>query len=98
MAPANPIQGKRRATEQYHVRRTLASNSEWTSRKLAFAANPILAAASPRTRDCSSAYATAWQNYRANHDLNAYLRSVAEHYATDPDYTSNIMQLSRCSY
>ena len=71
-------------------------NGEWTSQKLAFATYPSLAA-------CFSAharllqrgvYAPAWRQYQADHDLDAYIRGVAEHYATDPAYAGKITQLA----
>ncbi len=67
-------------------------NGDWQKQKLAFAVYPDLAA-------CFAAhgrllqrgpYASAWRKYQANHDLDAYLRRVAEHYATDPGYAAKI--------
>ena len=71
-------------------------NGEWKTQKLAFATYPSLAAcfaAHARLLQCG-VYAPAWQRYHANHDLDAYIRGVAEHYATDPGYAAKILQLA----
>jgi len=39
-------------------------------------------------------YAPAWQRYQGDHDLDAYIRGIAEHYATDPGYAPKILQLA----
>ena len=32
--------------------------------------------------------------YQAHHDLDAYIRGIAEHYATDLEYAAKIIQLA----
>jgi flagellum-specific peptidoglycan hydrolase FlgJ len=39
-------------------------------------------------------YAPAWQRYQGDHNLDAYIRGIAEHYATDPGYSAKILQLA----
>ncbi len=71
-------------------------NGEWKSQKLAFAVYPDLAA-------CFAAhgrllqfgpYASAWHRYQADHDLDTYIRGIAEHYATDPGYAAKILTIA----
>ena len=71
-------------------------NGEWTSQKLAFATYPSLAAcfAAHARLLQSGVYAPAWRQYQADHDLKAYIRGIAEHYATDPEYAGKILQLA----
>ena len=71
-------------------------NGEWTGQKLAFATYPSLAAcfAAHAMLLQSGVYAPAWRRYEANHDLDAYIRGIAEHYATDPGYAGKIYQLA----
>ena len=71
-------------------------NGEWTSQQLAFATYPSLAAcfaAHAHLLKCG-VYAPAWQRYQGNHDLDTYIRGLAEHYATDPGYAAKIVQLA----
>ena len=71
-------------------------NGEWTNQALAFAIYPTLAAcfaAHGRLLQCGP-YAPAWQRYQADHDLDGYIRGLAEHYATDPGYAGKIAQLA----
>lgn len=98
VAPGNNcfgIKGKTGADCQYCLTEEYL-NGEWKSQKLAFATYPTLAA-------CFGAhahllqigpYAPAWQRYQANHDLDAYIRAVAEHYATGPSYAAKVLQLA----
>jgi flagellum-specific peptidoglycan hydrolase FlgJ len=39
-------------------------------------------------------YAGAWATYQANHDLDGYIQGIAAHYATDPTYAAQIIQLA----
>ncbi len=39
-------------------------------------------------------YAPARRRYRTDHDLEAYIRGISEHYATDPGYSAKILQLA----
>ena len=63
---------------------------------MAFATYPTLAAcfAAHARLLQSGPYAAGWQRYRANHDLDAYIRAIAEHYATDPGYSPKVIQLA----
>ena len=45
----------------------------------------------------SGVYAAAWQQYQADHDLNAFIAGVAAHYATDPNYWMLITQEANSS-
>ncbi len=70
-------------------------NGEWVNQKLAFATYPTLAAcfaAHARLLQCGPA--SAWERYQANHDLDAFIRGIAGHYATDPGYAGKILQLA----
>ncbi len=58
-------------------------NEDW---RLCFAAHGRLLQRGP--------YAVAWQKYQANHDLEAYIRAIGEHYAIDPGYPRKIIQLA----
>ena len=71
-------------------------NGEWKTQRLAFAVYPDLAAcfAAHARLLQRGPYAPAWRRYQANHDLEAYIRGVAEHYATDPGYAPKIVQLA----
>ena len=40
-------------------------------------------------------YAPTWTRYRADGDLEAFIRGIAAHYATDPGYADSILQLAR---
>jgi len=40
-------------------------------------------------------YAPAWTRYRADRNLEAFIRGIAAHYATAPDYADSILQLAR---
>jgi len=99
VAPGNNAFGiKSRADDtcQYCLTKEY-TNGEWKSQKLAFATYPSLAAcfaAHARLLQCGP-YAPAWQRFQANHDLDAYIRGVAEHYATDPGYAVNPAQIER---
>ena len=71
-------------------------NGEWKHLSLAFAVYPDLAAcftAHARLLQ-RGVYAPAWQRYQADHDLDAYIRGLAEHYATDPAYAAKIITLA----
>lgn len=71
-------------------------NGEWKNQKIAFAVYPDLAAcfaAHARLLQCGG-YAPAWRRYQANHDLDAYIRAIAEHCATDPGYAPKTLQLA----
>ncbi len=98
VAPGNNcfgIKAKPEANCQYCLTKEYV-NGEWQSQKLAFAVYPDLTAcfaAHGRLLQCGS-YAAAWQKYQANHDLDAYIRAIAEHYATDPGYAPKIIQLA----
>jgi flagellum-specific peptidoglycan hydrolase FlgJ len=68
-------------------------NGQWLEMPLAFESYLTLA-------DCfadharliqSGVYAPAWQAYLAGRDLDAYIRGVAAHYATDPAYATNML-------
>jgi len=69
-------------------------NGEWTSHRLALAAYPTLNA-------CFAAHARlactrpAWQYYQRDHDLDALIRGVTEHHATNPNYATRILRLAR---
>jgi flagellum-specific peptidoglycan hydrolase FlgJ len=39
-------------------------------------------------------YAPAWQQYQTDHDIDAFIRGIARHYATDPQYAALISQLA----
>ena len=39
-------------------------------------------------------YAPAWVLYRVNHNLDNLIRGIAIHYATDPNYAAEIIQLA----
>ena len=71
-------------------------NGEWTSQKLAFATYPTLTAcfAAHARLLQSGVYAPAWRKYQGDHDLDTYIRGIAEHYATDPGYAPKILQLA----
>ena len=71
-------------------------NGEWTSQKLAFATYPTLAAcfAAHARLLQTGAYAPAWLLYQGDHNLDTYIRGIAKHYATDPDYATKILQLA----
>jgi len=71
-------------------------NGEWTSQKLAFATYPTLAAcfAAHARLLQTGAYAPAWLLYQGDHNLDTYIRGIAKHYATDPDYAAKILQLA----
>jgi flagellar protein FlgJ len=71
-------------------------NGEWKSQTLAFATYPTLEAcfAAHARLLQRGPYAPAWQRYLANHDLDGYIRAIAEHYATDPGYAPKILQLA----
>jgi flagellum-specific peptidoglycan hydrolase FlgJ len=71
-------------------------NGEWTNQKLAFATYPTLAAcfAAHALLLQRGVYAPAWRRYQGDHDLDAYIRGIAEHYATDPGYAPKILQLA----
>lgn len=71
-------------------------NGEWKRQKLAFAVYPDLGtcfAAHGRLLQ-SGPYAPAWRRYQADHDLDTYIRCIAEHYATDPGYAAKTLQLA----
>ena len=40
-------------------------------------------------------YEPAWEAYQQNHDLDAYVREVAKHYATDPHYAMQVLSIAR---
>jgi flagellar protein FlgJ len=71
-------------------------NGEWTSQTLAFATYPTLTACFAAHAQLlqRGVYAPAWQHYQGNHDLDAYIRGIAEHYATDPGYAPKILRLA----
>ncbi len=71
-------------------------NGEWQRQKLAFAVYPDLAACFAAHAQLlqRGPYAAAWRRYQANHDLEAYIRGVAEHYATDPGYSAKILTIA----
>ena len=63
-------------------------SGEYVSESLAFESYATLA-------DCfadharliqSGVYAPVWQRYRADRNLDAFIKGVSAHYATDPDY------------
>lgn len=39
-------------------------------------------------------YEKAWLNYQRTHDLDGYIRDIAEHYATDPTYATKISSIA----
>ena len=43
---------------------------------------------------CKPACAPAWLLYQGDHNLDTYIRGIAKHYATDPDYDTKILQLA----
>jgi flagellum-specific peptidoglycan hydrolase FlgJ len=98
VAPGNNCFGiKARASGDCQYRLTKEYvNGEWKSQKLAFATYPTLAACfSAHARLLQSGpYAPAWRRYQADHDLDAYIRGIAEHYATDPGYEQKVPQLA----
>ena len=71
-------------------------NGTWTSPTLAFEAYPTLAAcfAAHARLLQRGVYALAWLKYQADHDLDGYIRGIAAHYATAPDYAAQIIQLA----
>jgi flagellum-specific peptidoglycan hydrolase FlgJ len=40
-------------------------------------------------------YRDAWERYQRDHDLDALIRGVARHYATDPQYALVVAQIAR---
>jgi flagellar protein FlgJ len=67
-------------------------NGQWEEMPLAFEKYDNLA-------DCFSdharliqqgVYASAWGQYQQDHDLDAFIKGVAAHYATDPNYYTEI--------
>jgi hypothetical protein len=42
----------------------------------------------------SGAYAPAWQSYQGDHNLEAYIRGVADHCATDRGCAAKILHLA----
>jgi flagellum-specific peptidoglycan hydrolase FlgJ len=46
----------------------------------------------------SPVYAPAWTRYRADGDLEAFIRGVAAHYATAPTYADSILQFVQNSH
>ena len=96
VAPANNCFGiKAKADDhcQYCVTKEYL-NGEWTSQKLTFATYPTLAACFAAHAQLlqHGVYAPVWRRYEADHDLDAYIRGIAEHYATDPVYAPKILQ------
>ena len=98
VAPGNNCFGIKARTDancQYCLTKEYL-NGECVTRKLGFATYPSLAAcfAAHARLLQFGVYAPAWRRYQANHDLDAYIRGVAEHYATDPVYAAKILQLA----
>lgn len=67
-------------------------NGEWIHRVLEFESYETI-------EDCfidharliqQGVYAPAWARYQADHNLDAYIAGVSEHYATDPAYRVKI--------
>jgi flagellum-specific peptidoglycan hydrolase FlgJ len=70
--------------KKYHVK-------DW------FAAYPDLAACFADHAGVLQApvYAPTWTRYREDGDLEAFIRGIAAHYATDPGYADTILRLAR---
>ncbi|MDE2099625.1 MAG: glucosaminidase domain-containing protein [Patescibacteria group bacterium] len=67
-------------------------DGQWKQIPLAFEVYPNLAACfSDHSRLIQTGvYAPAWQKYSSDHDLDALIKGVAAHYATDPEYAKKI--------
>ena len=39
-------------------------------------------------------YKAAWEQYQKDHDLQAYVRGIAVHYATAPNYAAQVLEIA----
>ena len=72
-------------------------DGSWQTCKVAFEAYPDLAAcfaAHARLILACKPYRAAWEQYLTDHDLDGLIRGIAPVYATDPNYTQELLTLA----
>ena len=71
----------------------------WKKEPLAFATYATLAdgfADHARLLQCG-VYEGAWRQYQKDHNLDAFIKGIAAHYATDPGYAGKVSQIAHMS-